>query len=93
MLIPFPRHPQGRALHDRVGAHAARVEAELERFESESRRRTRRLGLIAVAGAIGVVSFGAWMFRTETSTANLAILGRGAVPHVVSVMVTLPHGG
>lgn len=94
MLIPFPRSRQQRILHDRVAAHAARVEAQLERFHSESRRRTRRSGLLAVAGAIGVVGFGAWMFKTETSTTNLAILGHNhSRPQVVTVMIGLPRGG
>jgi hypothetical protein len=58
---------------NQVAFYSERLDADLERFERETRRASRRLWPYAVLGAVLVVVFGVWGFGVETNTRNAPV--------------------
>ena len=85
-LQPGPRS------HDAVARAAAFTEvldAGQDRFTAGERRRSRRVALYAVIGALVVVGIGVWGFGVETNTRLAPIHWQKLAP---SIQVTIrPH--
>lgn len=89
-------HPPSPAsgLSEHAAFYSERLDAELDRFNAESRKAVWRSGIYAVLGAIVVVGIGIWGFGVETNTRNAPARHIPAAPPPGStVMVVIKPGG